>query len=74
MTDYLKIIRILNELSEDENGESDIEEEELVDDSDEDPDYVQHGQNLLVEKEVIEVIRNIEIDLHYLNFNLAKEI
>jgi hypothetical protein len=61
MADSSMILRILKELSEDESGEeSGMEVEDIVDDSDEDPDYVPNKHNFQTEKEISEVIREIE--------------
>lgn len=60
MADNSTIIQILNELSGDESVECSDMEEEQVDDSDEDPDYVPYEQNSLIEVDFSEVVRNIE--------------
>lgn len=55
---FNNIVRNLKELSGDESG---IEEEELVDNSDEDSDYIVNDQNILMtEGKISEVIRNVE--------------
>jgi len=61
MADSSTILRILRELSEDESGEeSGMGVEDIVDDSDEDPDYVPNTHNSQTEEEISEVIREIE--------------
>ncbi|CAI6354009.1 unnamed protein product [Macrosiphum euphorbiae] len=61
MADSSTILRILRELSEDDSGEeSGTEVEDIVDDSDEDPDYVPNTHNFQTEEEISQVIRKIE--------------
>lgn len=61
MADESTIIRILNEISENESDEeNDNLEVELIDDSDEDPDYVPREQNLITDEEISEIIRSLE--------------
>jgi len=45
MSDSLTILRILSEIYEDDSGEEISMGNELVDDSDEDPEYVPHEHN-----------------------------
>jgi len=53
MADSSTILRILRELSEDESGEeSGTEVEDIVDNSDEDPEYVPNTHNFQTEEEI----------------------